>query len=135
MKHSLLIRRVAVLGGFLKWAPVLAIPFGVFLFETWLQVRIYENDYAASELKRKIKEITSHNDRLKQRADDLMAIRRVNEQAPDLGLVPIAPGQVEVLYVPQAAPERPLVVDMEPLTIADAAAPQPRRSGNRFHAP
>ena len=133
------IRRVSVLWGAIKWLPVVALPFGVFFFETWLQVRIYENDYATTNLKSKVREITSHIGRLQEHADDLMAIRRLSEKAPDLGLVPIEPGQVEVLYAPERAPApaAPYAL-IEPITIADAkpaAVPRTEQKDPRHVAP
>ena len=132
-------RRVSVLYGAIKWLPVVAVPFGVFFFETWLQVRIYENDYATTKLKAKVREITSHIGRLQEHSDDLLAIKRLSEKAPDLGLVPIEPGQVEVLYAPERAPAEPApYVWDEPIAIADAApvpAPRPVQKDPRHVAP
>ncbi len=127
MNRTLTNRRVSVLVGAIKWLPVIAMPFGVFLFETWLQVLIYERDYETTELKNRIKDTTSHIGRLQEHADELMALKRVSEQAPDLGLAPIEPGQVEVLYLPEppAQPVSPLNF-VETMTIADAA-PLPKR--------
>ena len=100
-------RRVAVFFGVVKWLPIVALPFGVFFFETWLQVRTYERGYAASELGRKIKDVSAHIDRLQERVDELTALKRVGKRAPDLGLTPIQPGQVEVLYAPPAVTPAP----------------------------
>lgn len=121
MTRRLSQRRVAVFWGAVKWLPVVTLPFGVFLFETWLQVRIYEKGYAASELRREIKDVNAHVDRLQERVDDLTALKRVSERAPDMGLVPIEPGQVEVLYAPPATgiPQAPFLSD-EPIAIANA---------------
>lgn len=116
-------RRVAVFRGVVTWLPVVALPFGVFFFETWLQVRIYERGYDASELRREIRDVDAHIDRLQERVDELTALRRVSEHAPDLGLVPIEPEQVEVLYAPshQERAPGPFGSD-EPLMIANADA-------------
>ncbi|NUM56083.1 MAG: hypothetical protein HUU46_20780 [Candidatus Hydrogenedentes bacterium] len=114
-------RRVAVFWGLVKWLPVVALPFGVFLFETWLQVRIYERGYDASQLRREIKDVNAHIDRLQERVDELTALKRVSERAPDLGLVPIEPGQVEVLYAPSTTERAPSpFLSIEPITIANA---------------
>ena len=134
------VRRVSVLWGAIKWLPVVALPFGVFFFETWLQVRIYENDYATTKLKSKVRDITSHIGRLQEHADDLMALKRLSDKAPDLGLVPIEPGQVEVLYVPETTPPAPAApyALVEPMTIADAkpaTAPRQEQKDKRHVAP
>ena len=101
-------RRVAVLWGFIWWAPVIALPAGVFLFETWLQVRTYEGGYAAAEVRRKTKDADAHINRLQGRIDELTALKSVSEHAPDMGLVAIQPGQVEVVYIPEAQGTSPL---------------------------
>lgn len=114
-------RRVAVFWSMMKWLPVLAIPFGVFFFETWLQVRIIEHGYSATDLRRKMKDVTAHIGRLQERADELTALKRISERAPDLGLTPIQPGQVEIVYAPPA-PDRdtPATGQSAPLAIANA---------------
>lgn len=101
-------RRVAVLWGFIWWAPVIALPACVFFFETWLQVRTYEGGYAAAEVRRKMKDADAHINRLQGRIDELTALKRVSEYAPDMGLVAIQPGQVEVVYIPEAQETSPL---------------------------
>lgn len=114
-------RRVAVFWGMMKWLPVLAIPFSVFFFETWLQVRIIEHGYSATEIRRKMKDVNAHIGRLQERADELTALKRISERAPDLGLAPIQPGQVEIVYAPPA-PDRdaPVTGPATPLAIANA---------------
>ena len=126
------VRRVAVFWGLVKWLPVIALPFAVFFFETWLQVRIYERGYDASKLRREIKDVNAHVDRLQERIDELTALKRASERAPDLGLAPIQPGQVEVVWSgpdPDDAPA-PGPSD-DPIAIADAdaahGAPRPVR--------
>ena len=114
-------RRVSVFWGAVKWLPVIALPFSVFFFETWLQVRTYERGYDASKLRREIKDVNAHVDRLQERIDELTALKRASERAPDLGLAPIQPGQVEVVFAPDAASE-PIEMNSPegPIAIADA---------------
>jgi len=88
-----------VLSGALKWVPVLFIPFSAFFFETWLQLQIFRRDYDAYELSRQIREINARIDALEERADELMTLERITEQAPDLGLVQPQPSQIEVVRV------------------------------------
>ena len=118
-------RRVAVLWIVVKWLPVVALPFGVFFFETWLQVRTYERGYEATKLRREIKNVDAHVDRLQERVDELTALKRVSEHAPDLGLEPIRPGQVEVVYAPSAAGTAPSAT-RAPIAIANADIPDGR---------
>ena len=114
-------RRVAVFAGMVRWLPVVALPFCVLFFETWLQVHIYERGYAATELRRKIKDVSAHIDRLQERVDDLTALKRVGERAPDLGLAPIQPGQIEVVYAPPPRERSSTpTVPAEPMAIATA---------------
>ncbi|MBM3289986.1 MAG: hypothetical protein FJY92_07525 [Candidatus Hydrogenedentes bacterium] len=120
-------RRVSVFWGTVKWLPVVALPFSVFFFETWLQVRIYERGYEASTLRREIRDITAHVDRLQERVDELTALKRAGERAPDLGLSPIRPGQVEVVYAPPSSENAP-IREVTPETIAIANADVPHGS-------
>ena len=120
MKRALTLRRVSILFGAIKWLPVVAMPFAAFFFETWLQVCIYKNDYTAAEVRTRMRDISSHIGRLQEREDELKALKRAAEKAPDLGLVPIQPGQVEVLYAPEQAPEPVYDEYVKPITIADA---------------
>ncbi|MCC6796786.1 MAG: hypothetical protein IT366_16835 [Candidatus Hydrogenedentes bacterium] len=118
-------RRVSVFWGFFWWAPVIALPVGVFFFETWLQVRTVERGYAAAEVRRKLKDADAHINRLQGRIDELTALKNVSEHAPDMGLVPIQPGQVEVVYIPEASPA-PFRAD-ESIAIANADVPHGER--------
>lgn len=88
-----------VLSGTLKWIPVLLIPFSAFFFETWLQLSIFRRDYEAYELSRQIRETNARIEALEERADELMTLDRITEQAPDLGLVQPQPSQIEVVRV------------------------------------
>ncbi len=88
-----------VLSGALKWVPVLLIPFSAFFFETWLQLQIFKRDYEAAELSREIRETNQRIDGLEERADELMTLKRITEQAPDLGLVEPEPNQIAVVKV------------------------------------
>lgn len=88
-----------VLIGAVKWIPVLLVPFSAFFFETWLQLQIFQRDYEAAELSRQIREINARIEGLEERADELMTLDRITEQAPDLGLVQPEPSQIEVVRV------------------------------------
>ncbi|MCL4694966.1 MAG: hypothetical protein KJ060_20940 [Candidatus Hydrogenedentes bacterium] len=88
-----------VLVGAVLWMPILLVPFSAFFFETWLQLQIFERDYEAAELSREIRETNARIEGLEERADELMTLDRISEQAPDLGLVQPEPSQIEVVRV------------------------------------
>lgn len=99
-----------VLFGAVKWIPVLLVPFSAFFFETWLQLQIFERDYEAAELNRQIREINARIVGLEERADELVTLKKITEQAPDLGLVQPEPNQIEVVRimpVSKKPPEEP----------------------------
>ena len=110
-----------VLSGALKWIPVLLVPFSAFFFETWLQLQIFERDYEAAELSRQIRETSARINGLEERADELMTLERITEQAPDLGLVQPEPSQIEVVRV---VPSSEFRADEAFYEIARLPAPQ-----------
>jgi hypothetical protein len=83
-----------------KWLPVLAFPFSVFFFEAWLQIQVFARDYESAVLKRKMREISSQINKLQEAVDELQTLKRISAKAPDLGLEPIQPGQIEVIRGP-----------------------------------
>jgi hypothetical protein len=95
-----------VIFGAVKWIPVLLVPFTAFFFETWLQLQIFERDYEAAELSRQIRETNARIVGLEERGDELVTLKKITEQAPDLGLVQPEPNQIEVVRV-MPSRERP----------------------------
>ncbi|MBN2308676.1 MAG: hypothetical protein JXR94_06870 [Candidatus Hydrogenedentes bacterium] len=90
-------RRVphGVLLGTAKWLPLLLVIFSVFLFETSLQLRIFEADYAQVELNGRVQEIKVRINLLEQQEDRLARMERIDIKASDLGLVQPEPNQIE----------------------------------------
>lgn len=82
----------------LKWVPLLAAPFSVLLTEAWLRVQTLHMDYETVENRRQIKELTLEINKLEERADHLTAMKRVDKGASDLGLEPLKPDSIEVIY-------------------------------------
>jgi hypothetical protein len=98
-----------VLRAWVKWVPVVAIPFSILFFHTWLNIQILRADYVLRELDGEAREWA---DRLNHtgvaetiREDPAM----LAEQAEQLAFVQPSPGQREVIYydpaVPLVAPE------------------------------
>ncbi|GMU92278.1 MAG: hypothetical protein AMXMBFR4_13360 [Candidatus Hydrogenedentota bacterium] len=123
-----------------KWLPVLAFPFSVFFFEAWLQIQIFARDYESAVLKRKMREIDFQINRLQETADELQTLKRISAKAPDLGLAPVEPGQIEIVRASRPmGPAGDAALSTRPfLTVADAemsdrsdrkSIPQGRRDG------
>ncbi|MCP4644891.1 MAG: hypothetical protein GY851_30905 [bacterium] len=83
----------------LKWSPVLAIGFVVFMSETALQLRIRANDYIVREQRRMIRELRTSINLLEAQEDEREAMDLIGAKAEDMGLVEPQPDQIEVLYV------------------------------------
>jgi hypothetical protein len=82
----------------LKWTPLLAVPFGVLLAESWLRVQTLHLDYKTVEFRRQIKELTLEINKLEERADQLVTMKRVEEKASDLALESLKPDRIELIY-------------------------------------
>lgn len=96
------------LWGWIKWAPVVAIPFSVLFFHAWLNVQILRADYVLRELSSKARELDdqlAHTDVAGSihEAPEILA-----ERAELLDFVPPGPGQRE------AIPYDPAVLDRFP---------------------
>jgi len=91
-------RRAVPLTGWIKWLPVLALPFSVLFLETWLNVQTRVCDYEIFEINRSTRELQRTLDALKVREAQLAAMDRIGVRAPDLGLVEPNPGQIQTVY-------------------------------------
>lgn len=76
---------------------LLLIPFCIAFTETWLQLQIYHDDYAAATLTQQIQELRDEVQQLKAQEADLEAMRRLEDIAPQLGLKEPDPRQIVVL--------------------------------------
>ncbi|MBI5092378.1 MAG: hypothetical protein HZB26_08035 [Candidatus Hydrogenedentes bacterium] len=91
--------RKATLSGWAKWILVIAIPFSILFFETWLRTQSLQYGFVKNDLMKKQAEL---NERLKElRADEagLKRMDRIEAKAPDLGLVEPAPAQIKIVRV------------------------------------
>lgn len=95
----------SVLTGAVKWLPHCLILFSVFVVEASVQLQITENDYVWSKLRGKIREKERNVNLLEQEVDRLQALRRMDNKAPEIGLVHAKPGQIEILNVKPDPPE------------------------------
>jgi hypothetical protein len=95
---KLLVRKQRrMLRGWIKWVPVIAIPFAVLFTHTWLNIQILRADYVLRETDKEVKQLQEELlyagvvKTVKQDPDILAA------QAAELGFVPPKPGQRELI--------------------------------------
>lgn len=104
-KHAASIQRRA-LRGWLKWVPVVAIPFSILFFHAWLNIQILRADYVLRELNSEAREL---EDRLAHTgiAETIHEDPEVlAERAAVLEFVQPSPGQREIIhYDPASLPE------------------------------
>jgi len=87
------------LRGWVRWTPFLALPFSILFYEAWLQSQLLYHDYETLQLQR---ELASVNDRIAQCRDaevSLTTLARLEETAPQLGLVEPEPNQIQEIDV------------------------------------
>jgi hypothetical protein len=97
MIHGNQYRRRASLSGWWKCAPLLALPFGMFFTEAWLQTNILRNNYKVHELTLEQRALETSIKELSDGRSHLSRIERIDSQAPRLGLIKPLPGQRRIL--------------------------------------
>jgi hypothetical protein len=109
MKRSTMKKQRRVLRGWVKWVPVVAIPFSILFFHTWLNIQILRADYVLRELDSEAREWAdrlNHTGVAETIHEDPAMLA---EQAEQLAFVQPSPGQREMVYydptVPLVAPE------------------------------
>lgn len=109
MKRSSVKKQRRVLRGWVKWVPVVAIPFSILFFHTWLNIQILRADYVLRELDSEAREWAdrlNHTGMAETIHEDPAMLA---EQAEQLAFVQPSPGQREMVYydptVPLVAPE------------------------------
>lgn len=126
-----------VLRGWIKWVPVVAIPFAILFFHTWLNIQILRADYVLRELDGEAKDLAErlNNSGMEEtiREDPNM----LSEQAKQMAFVQPHPGQREMIYynpsIPLVSPEDRNfavaqldgVTEPEPTVIPATPAPVP----------
>jgi hypothetical protein len=108
------IRRQSLFG-WIKWAPVIAVPFAVLFCEAWLNTQTRFVDYSLVRVNNRIKEIESSLDRIRVEEARLQAFDRLEVEAPDLGLQAAAPEQVLPIFYSAKTdevyiPDRPYIM-------------------------
>ncbi len=90
-------RQRSLLRGWIKWIPVLAIPFAVLFVHAWLNIQILRADYVLRELD---KEANALQEKL-EHADVAQSVQQSPEllsaQADKMAFVQPEPGQLEVI--------------------------------------
>ncbi len=107
MKRSTMKKQRRVLRGWVKWVPVVAIPFSILFFHTWLNIQILRADYVLRELDSEAREWAdrlNHTGVAETIHEDPAMLA---EQAEQLAFVQPSPGQREMVYYD---PSVPLVV-------------------------
>lgn len=92
-----------------KWLPVVMLPFGVLLFETWLNAEKLKKDYRMEELGSRIAELDSTLGSLKLDVARLETMDRIESEAPDMGLIEPQPSQIRVVYYEEPPAPREFV--------------------------
>lgn len=87
-----------VLGAWLRWLPVLLVPFSMVFVDTWLNTERINKDYQVNELKMRCSELQEELDALLNREAELVTMKRIESQAPGIGLGPPKPGQIRTIY-------------------------------------
>ena len=95
-----------VVFSFAGWLPSVAVVFGVLLFEAYTHLSIYAYGYQEGRLKSEVKAVTARIEELKAREAESAPLEKMEERAPDLGLVNREPGQLH--EVNPHAPQAPL---------------------------
>jgi len=98
-----------VLRGWIKWVPVVAIPFAILFFHTWLNIQIIRADYVLRELDAEAREWADRLNHTGMAETIHQDPAMLAEQAEQLAFVQPSPGQREIIYydpsIPLVAPE------------------------------
>jgi hypothetical protein len=86
-----------VVRNWFRWLPVLLVPFSVLFVETWLHTRILRDDYESYTLQIELRRLQESLKELRGQEASLNRLDRLDEQAPDLGLVEPEPDQIVIL--------------------------------------
>ena len=87
-----------VLLNWVWWSPILLLPFGVVFIDTWLSTEAIQRDYRVNELTARMAEAKTQIDDLRVREAELRTIRRIDDEAPNLGLKQPEPEQIRMIY-------------------------------------
>ena len=119
-------QRNASLNSWIWWIPLLAAPFAIALCEIYLATQMRLNDYTNGRVNGEMRQLEKEMEGLRVEKARLERLDRLEDAAPNLGLVVPAPNQVRtILY--DAAHDTVLAPDTVPgLQYAQSApAPEP----------
>lgn len=121
-----------ILRGWLKWTPVLAIPFSILFFHAWLNIQILRADYVLRELDAEARDLTdrlNHTGIAQTIHEDPEVLAA---QAGTMNFVPPQPGQREVIRYDPNVPLVHLEDTMFDLALRDTPAqPDPLGAESR----
>jgi hypothetical protein len=109
MKRMTVKKQRKVLRGWIKWVPVVAIPFAILFFHTWLNIQIIRADYVLRELDAEAREWADRLNHTGMAETIHQDPAMLAAQAEQLAFVQPSPGQREIIYydpsIPLVAPE------------------------------
>lgn len=84
--------------GWIRWLPILLLPFSAIFFDTWLNTETVKKDYTMAGLSAHLKQQRETLEVLKAKIASRGNMLRIEVEAPDLGLVPPEPNQIRMIY-------------------------------------
>lgn len=118
-------KRRGTLSGWWRYLPFVIVPFTLLFSEVWFQSQILSNEYRKNALRLNIRDAEAQLDVLHDEIRELARMERVLEHAPDLGLVPPAPGQVIEIEI--AKYDAPPTRGVNPASVVPVLAAPPVR--------
>lgn len=115
----------ASLYGWVKWVPVLAAPFAVAVQEVYFSTQVLINDYRSIEITQETRELERELEILRIEQAQLEALERLDDKAPNLGLVRPGPQQIRTIYYDARTNEVALAEEEPPIRHAAAPTPAP----------
>jgi len=104
MKRSSMKKQRRMLRGWVKWVPVVAIPFSILFFHTWLNIQILRADYVLRELDSEAREWSERLNNTGMAETIREDPNMLAEQAEQMVFVQPSPGQREMIYYDPSIP-------------------------------
>jgi len=101
----------------LKWIPILAMPFSVLFFDTYINVKVRINDYRMFSINKQRRALEQESCTLEAERAWHGSMSLIGERAPNLGLVEPNPSQIQVVHY---KPERNAASESHSYDIARA---------------
>lgn len=111
--------------GWIKWAPVLAAPFALLFFETWMTVQMRLNDYRVSEIKQRLRQSSQALYELRGQAAGINTEETLAMKAPEYGFRQADPSQLEVIYYSPAPGVEESAFPLAPYDVASRQVARP----------